>query len=93
MNYQLLTNIEFVDGNSNLEKKLLLFYERCLAGRLAENDIRFRHDGTARFKLEALPKVVNFIFRGVQSSREKFFSPTHRPAVCKADIFLSTGVA
>ena len=60
-NYQHLTGVDFVDGNGNLEKKPLLFYERCLRGRLAENDIRFRHDGTTRFKLEALPKIVNFI--------------------------------
>ena len=60
-NYQHLTGIEMLDENGKIEKKPLLFYERCLAGKLSENIIRFRSDGTTKMKLEALPKIVNFV--------------------------------
>ena len=60
-NFQHLTGIEMVDENGLPDKRPLLFYERCLNSKLSEDGIRFRADGTTRFKLEALPRIVNFI--------------------------------
>ena len=60
-NFQHLTGLELLDGDGRIVKKPLLFYERCLNRKLSEDDIAFRSDGTTRFKLEALPKIVNFI--------------------------------
>ena len=60
-NFQHLTGLELLDGDGSIVKKPLLFYERCLNRKLSEDDIAFRSDGTTRFKLEALPRIVNFI--------------------------------
>ncbi len=60
-NFQHLTGIEMVDKKGNVERKPLLFYERCRSGKLSESNIRFRSDGTTDMKLQALPKIVNFI--------------------------------
>lgn len=60
-NFQHLTGLELLDGDGSIVKKPLLFYERCLNSKLSEDDIAFRSDGTTRFKLEALPRIVNFI--------------------------------
>ena len=60
-NFQHLTGLELMDEDGKLIKKPLLFYERCLNRKLSENDIAFRSDGTTRLKLEALPRIVNFI--------------------------------
>jgi len=50
-NFQHLTGIEMLDDKGKLEKKPLLFYERCLAGKLSERIIQFRNDGTTSFCL------------------------------------------
>lgn len=60
-NFQHLTGIEMLDDKGKLERKPLLFYERCLAGKLSESIIQFRNDGTTQMKLEALPRIVNFV--------------------------------
>lgn len=60
-NFQHLTGLDMIDENGNIDNKPLLFYERCLSGKLSDKTIKFRSDGTSFMKLEALPKVVNFI--------------------------------
>ena len=60
-NFQHLTGLELLNEKGHVEKQPLLFYERCLNRKLSEEDIQFRKDGTTRFKLAALPKIVNFI--------------------------------
>lgn len=60
-NYQHLTGVEFVDTDGNLKKNSVSFYRRCLNNTLTENDFRFKEDGTTPLKLEALPKLVQFL--------------------------------
>lgn len=37
------------------------FYNKCIKNILIENEIRFKADGTTPLKLQALPKLVNFL--------------------------------
>ena len=60
-NYQHLTGVEFVDAEGNVQKNAVFFYRKCLAGKLKENEIRFKSDGTTPLKLEALPKLIEFL--------------------------------
>lgn len=60
-NYQHLTGIEFLDIKGNPQKNSVFFYHKCLDNTLTENEIRFRKDGTTSLKLEALPKLVQFL--------------------------------
>lgn len=60
-NYQHLTGIEFLDGAGNLRKNSVFFYGKCLDNALTEDEIRFKEDGTTPLKLEALPKLVQFL--------------------------------
>jgi len=60
-NFQHLTGVEFVDAEGNLRKNSVFFYRKCLANTLTEDEIRFKKDGTAPLKLEALPKLVQFL--------------------------------
>lgn len=60
-NYQHLTGIEFLDADGKLQKNSVYFYRKCLDNTLRENEIRFKEDGTTPLKLEALPKLVQFL--------------------------------
>ncbi|MCR5089280.1 MAG: hypothetical protein K6C08_07215 [Oscillospiraceae bacterium] len=74
-NFQHLTGLELLDGDGMIDKKPLLFYERCLNRKLSEDDIAFRSDGTTRFKLEALPRIVNFISSSKMTGLYNDFRP------------------
>ncbi len=60
-NYQHLTGIDFLDTKGHLQKNSVFFYKKCLDNTLTENEIRFKRDGTTALKLEALPKLVQFL--------------------------------
>lgn len=60
-NYQHLTGVEFLDTEGNLQKNSVFFYHKCLDNTLTENVFRFKEDGTTPLKLEALPKLVQFL--------------------------------
>lgn len=60
-NYQHLTGIEFLDAEGNLQKNAVFFYHKCLDNTLTEEEIRFKEDGTTVLKLEALPRLVQFL--------------------------------
>ncbi len=60
-NYQHLTGIEFLGAEGNLQKNAVFFYHKCLSNTLTEEEIRFKKDGTSPLKLEALPKLVQFL--------------------------------
>ncbi len=60
-NYQHLTGIEFIDAEGNLRKNSVFFYHKCLNNTLTEDEIQFKKDGTTPLKLEALPKLVQFL--------------------------------
>lgn len=60
-NYQHLTGVEFLDTAGNLQKNSVFFYHKCIDNILAEDEFRFKEDGTTPLKLEALPKLVQFL--------------------------------
>lgn len=60
-NYQHLTGVEFLDMEGNLLKNSVFFYNKCLNNTLTEDEFRFKEDGTTPLKLEALPKLVQFL--------------------------------
>lgn len=60
-NYQHLTGVEFLDMEGNLQKNSVFFYHKCLDNTLTEEEFRFKEDGTTPLKLEALPKLVQFL--------------------------------
>lgn len=60
-NYQHLTGVEFLDMEGNLQKNSVFFYHKCLDNTLTEAEFRFKEDGTTPLKLEALPKLVQFL--------------------------------
>lgn len=60
-NYQHLTGVEFLDMEGNLLKNFVFFYNKCLDNTLTEDEFRFKEDGTTPLKLEALPKLVQFL--------------------------------
>ena len=60
-NYQHLTGVEFLDMEGNLQKNSVFFYHKCLNNTLTEDEIQFKEDGTTPLKLEALPKLVQFL--------------------------------
>lgn len=60
-NYQHLTGVEFLDMEGNLLKNSVFFYNKCLDNTLTEDEFRFKEDGTTPLKLEALPKLVQFL--------------------------------
>jgi len=60
-NYQHLTGIELLDSEGNIKKSAAFFYKKCLANAFKEEEIQFRQDGTTPLKLEALPKLVQFL--------------------------------
>lgn len=60
-NYQHLTGIEFLDREGNLQQNSVFFYQKCLDNTLTEDEIQFKKDGTTPLKLEALPKLVQFL--------------------------------
>lgn len=60
-NFQHLTGVDFLDAEGNLRKNSVFFYHKCLDNTLTEDEIRFKEDGTTPLKLEALPKLVQFL--------------------------------
>ena len=60
-NFQHLSGIEMIDSDGNRVQSATLFYQKCLDGKLKEEEIRFKDDGTTELKLNALPYVVSFI--------------------------------
>lgn len=60
-NYQHLTGVDFLDKEGNLQRNSVFFYQKCLDNMLTEAEIRFKEDGTTPLKLEALPKLVQFL--------------------------------
>jgi len=60
-NFQHLTGVEFLDMEGNLQKNSVFFYNKCLDNTLTEDEFRFKEDGTTPLKLEALPKLVQFL--------------------------------
>lgn len=60
-NFQHLTGGDFLDMEGNLQKNSTFFYRKCLSNTLTEDEIRFKEDGTTPLKLQALPKVVQFL--------------------------------
>lgn len=60
-NFQHLTGIEFKDKKGNLRKNAVYFYNKCLDNTITEAEIGFKVDGTTMLKLEALPKLVEFL--------------------------------
>lgn len=60
-NYQHLTGVEFLDMEGNLQKNSVFFYHKCLDNTLTQAEFRFKEDGTTPLKLEALPKLVQFL--------------------------------
>ena len=60
-NYQHLTGVDFLDAEGNLQKNSVFFYHKCLDNTLAEDEIQFKENGTTPLKLEALPKLVQFL--------------------------------
>ena len=59
-NFQHLTGIEYCK-NGNVIREPVRFYNDCLDGRINENNIQFRKDGTTPLKLESLPKIISFV--------------------------------
>jgi len=60
-NFQHLTGIEMVDSSGTVVRNAKSFYQKCLDGKLKEEEIQFKKDGTTEFKLNAISPVVNFI--------------------------------
>lgn len=60
-NYQHLTGVDFLDKEGNLQRNSVFFYQKCLDNMLTEAEIRFKEDGRTPLKLEALPKLVQFL--------------------------------
>jgi len=62
-NFQHLTGIEMVDSSGTVVRNAKSFYQKCLDGKLKEEEIQFKTDGTTELKLNAISSVVNFIDR------------------------------
>lgn len=60
-NFQHLTGVEHLDSEGNIQKNSVFFYQKCLNNTITEAEIRFRKDGTTPLKLEALPRLVQFL--------------------------------
>ena len=60
-NYQHLTGIEFLDMDGNLQMNSVFFYHKCLDNTITEKEIQFKKDGTTPLKLQALPKLIQFL--------------------------------
>lgn len=60
-NFQHLTGVEHLDSEGNIQKNSVFFYQKCLNNTITEAEIRFGKDGTTPLKLEALPKLVQFL--------------------------------
>lgn len=60
-NFLHLTGIEYVDSEGRLQNKAIDFYNKCTKNLLTEDEIKFKADGTTPLKLQALPKLVNFL--------------------------------
>lgn len=60
-NFQHLTGVEFLDMEGNLQKNSVFFYHKCLDNTLTEDEFRFKEDDTTPLKLEALPKLIQFL--------------------------------
>jgi hypothetical protein len=59
-NYQHLTGLELIDKDGNvMRNQSVNFYRKCLENKLGLEEFRFRKDGTASLKLQALPSLVN----------------------------------
>lgn len=60
--FQHLTGVDYINPNTEtLIKNSVDFYRKCLKNNISEKEIRFRKDGTTQLKLEALPKLVQFL--------------------------------
>lgn len=60
-NFLHLTGIEYVDLEGKIQNNAIDFYGKCIKNILTENEIKFKKDGTTPLKLQALPKLVNFL--------------------------------
>ena len=60
-NFQHLTGLEYVNTEGKVQNSSIDFYNKCLKNILTEDEIRFKTDGTTPLKLQALPKLVNFL--------------------------------
>jgi hypothetical protein len=59
-NYQHLTGLELIDREGNvIHNQSVNFYRKCVENKLGLSEFRFRQDGTAFLKLQALPSLVN----------------------------------
>lgn len=59
--FQHLTGVDYMNSNGNIIRNAVDFYYKCLNNQISEKEIGLRKDGTTRLKMEALPKMVNFL--------------------------------
>jgi hypothetical protein len=60
-NFLHLTGLEYVNSEGKVQNNAIDFYNKCIKNILVEEEIRFKADGTTSLKLQALPKLVNFL--------------------------------
>ena len=61
-NFQHLSGIEMIDSDGNRVQSATLFYQKCLDGKLKEEEIRFKDDGTTELKLIFLTEGTLFAY-------------------------------
>lgn len=60
--FQHLCGVEFINKDEEVViHNASFFFDKCVKGALAEDEIKLRVDGTTNLKLEALPKIVSFV--------------------------------
>ncbi len=74
-NFQHLTGIDFTDTNGKILHKSLYFYKKCLNGKIKENEISYKADGTTELKLKALPLIINFLNSSKMTATYNSFKP------------------
>ncbi len=60
--FQHLTGLDYIDSKGNIRRNSVDFYNKCISNQIAEKEICLRKDGTTKLKMEALPRLVNFLY-------------------------------